>query len=194
MKFYLEITLLPNEEVDIHFLWAKLYAQLHLAFVEAATGQGGQTVGMSFPRYQADAQMRFLGHKSRLCAPNTSDLEKLNLAQWLERLADYVHLSSIKPVPETIKGYAVFSRYRPRFNIDKVAERFAQHKNIGFESALAHCKTYKTPAKMLPFIQLKSQTNGQEFRLAIQQKVVEQGQAGVFNTYGLSQNATVPIF
>ncbi|WP_370059982.1 type I-F CRISPR-associated endoribonuclease Cas6/Csy4, partial [Neptunomonas phycophila] len=34
MKHYIDITLLPSDDIDIHFLWTKVMMQIHLAFVE----------------------------------------------------------------------------------------------------------------------------------------------------------------
>lgn len=191
MKYYIEMTLIPDAEISPFFIWSKLYTQIHLGLVEMLDAKQTVPIGVSFPEYAKD---RLLGQKLRLFASDEATLQQLNLAKWLDRLADYVHISSIKPVPSDIQSYAVFSRYRPHFDIDKVAERFARHKNISFEAALEHCKNHKAPAKMLPFVQLKSQTNGQAFRLVIQQKVVTQAVVGSFSTYGLSQIATIPIF
>ena len=34
MKHYIEITLLPDAEVGLGFIWQKMYQQIHLALVE----------------------------------------------------------------------------------------------------------------------------------------------------------------
>jgi len=34
MKWYIDLTLLPESEIPIYFLWEKVYQQLHLALVE----------------------------------------------------------------------------------------------------------------------------------------------------------------
>ena len=34
MKNYIEMTLLPDADITLNFLWEKLYQQLHLALVE----------------------------------------------------------------------------------------------------------------------------------------------------------------
>lgn len=34
MKYYQEITLIPDAEIPPDFLWTKVYAQIHLAFAD----------------------------------------------------------------------------------------------------------------------------------------------------------------
>lgn len=92
MKKYVEITLLPDAEIDLHFLWEKLYQQLHLAFVEIADDQGMINVGVSFPRYECTEEKRSLGYKLRLFAESEDALRALQLDKWLARLSDYVHV------------------------------------------------------------------------------------------------------
>ena len=91
MQHYIDITLLPNDEIGHYFLWGKLYQQVHLALVEQEQGQ----VGVSFPEY-SKSQPR-LGRKLRLFAINEQGLKQLDLSKWLTRLLDYCHISSIRP-------------------------------------------------------------------------------------------------
>ena len=75
MKHYVEITLLPTDDIGHYFLWSKIYQQLHLALVELTGGQGG-SVGFSFPEYSAK-QPR-LGRKLRVFAVTESQLVQFN--------------------------------------------------------------------------------------------------------------------
>ena len=34
MKHYIDITLLPSDDIGVHFLWSKVMMQVHLALVE----------------------------------------------------------------------------------------------------------------------------------------------------------------
>lgn len=87
MKFYIEITLLPGVDIGINFLWAKLYQQIHLALVDMNDGKGSVPVGVAFPQYDTDKNR--LGNKLRLFASSESDLIKLDIKKWLNRLLDY---------------------------------------------------------------------------------------------------------
>ena len=48
-------------------------------------------------------------------------LEKLDLKKWLDRLTDYVHITSIREVPENIKGYAIYKRKQVKTNAERLA-------------------------------------------------------------------------
>ena len=77
-----------------------------------------QIYGVSFPEY-ADESM---GEKARVFAPEEADLKKLDLKKALRRLSDYVHITSIREVPESkVKGYVKFARYQPDSSIARKA-------------------------------------------------------------------------
>ena len=54
MKYYQEVTLLPNEEITPNFLWSKVYNQLHLALADVKNKNGIDGIGISFPQYKFD--------------------------------------------------------------------------------------------------------------------------------------------
>ncbi|MBL6987684.1 MAG: type I-F CRISPR-associated endoribonuclease Cas6/Csy4, partial [Methylobacter sp.] len=105
MKHYCDITLLPDAEANLGFLWQKVYQQIHLALVENKVGENHSLVAVSFPEYGSKAFP--LGNKLRLLAEEATWLEGLNLSKWLNRLSDYCHYTSIKPIP-AVTEYAVF--------------------------------------------------------------------------------------
>ena len=49
MKYYQELTLLPDMEVELYYIWSNLYTQIHLALVELQDEQGNVPVGDTFP-------------------------------------------------------------------------------------------------------------------------------------------------
>lgn len=195
MHYYQELTLIKDSEISPYFIWSKLYTQLHLAFVEQKDANEQVPYGVSFPEYiiteAKGKQLTLLGSKLRVFADSAQALTQLNLDKWLERLTDYVHIKSAKPV-ETAKQYLVVNRYRPKPEIEKVAERFARHKGISFQEALLHCQQHKKGWEDYPYIQLKSLSGDHEFSLCVKQTVVEQAVHGKFSTYGLSGKSTVP--
>lgn len=70
MLYYLEITLLEQEEIPLHLIWSKVYTQLHIAFVEQADEEGKISYGVSFPKYRLIQQKKlgYLGDKIRIFA------------------------------------------------------------------------------------------------------------------------------
>jgi CRISPR-associated endonuclease Csy4 len=213
MKVYQEITVIKTPDISPYFIWSKLYTQLHLALVEQQNKDKTVDIGVSFPGYKCFEKngktITILGDKLRVFANSEKQFEQLNLQQWLARLTDYLHIKSIQSVPENASQHLLVSRYQPVKNVERETRRFAKRKGIRFEDAKkqqnqrfaeknnlslkqaeAH---YQNPVlKELPFIKMKSLSEGQEYALQIDQKEAEQEVKGSFSTYGLSSITTVP--
>jgi len=192
MKYYLDITLLPDAEANLGFLWQKVYQQIHLALVEHKTADNTSEVAVSFPEFsQRDYP---LGSKLRLFSATEKALQALDIPLWLRRLTDYTHCTSIKAVPSSVTQHTVFKRIQFDTNIDRMARRRAKRQNETVEQALAHFNGFTDQTSKLPFINMKSLSGEQKFRLFIQIDKVHEPVTGLFNTYGLSKIATVPWF
>jgi CRISPR-associated endonuclease Csy4 len=194
MRFYLEITLLPNPEVGINFLWSKVFQQIHLGLVEMKDEQGYVPIGLSFPDYVIGEKQSLLGSKLRLFAQDETTLGQFNASQWLSRLNDYMHCTGIRPVPEKITGYATYQREQPKTNKERLARRYAKRHNVDYDTAL---KCYGKMAQQTitaPFIHLQSLSSGNEFFLWIKKTVVTEPSGMAFSSYGLSAVSTVPEF
>ena len=194
MKCYLEITLLPNPEVGINFLWSKVFQQIHLGLVEMQDEQGRVPIGVSFPDYVTGEKQSVLGGKLRLFAKDEATLSRFNASQWLSRLSDYVHCTSIRPVPEKLTGYAIYQREQPKTSKERLARRYAKRHNEDYDTAVLRYSSmvYKTIA--LPFIRLKSLSGNKEFCLWIKKTEVAELSGTAFGSYGLSAVSTVPEF
>ena len=192
MKYYQEISLLPNAEITPYFIWQKLYQQIHIALAENKTADNASAIGVAFPEYNADKYS--LGTKLRLFSEDEKSLGKMQCEKWLNRLNDYVHLKPIKPVPEIIVGHACFKHIKFKGNKEKLARRRAKRKGETLQQALAHYEGFEEQHSKLPYINITSQTNGQRFRLFIEKQAMEQPQTGLFSCYGLSNITTVPLF
>lgn len=190
MNFYCDITLLPDAEANLGFLWEKVYTQVHLALVEQQVS-GVSNVAISIPGY-GDKPFP-LGNKLRLMANTERDLEKLELSKWLNRLQDYCHTTSIKKVPST-DVFVNFNRKQFKTNFDRLARRRAKRHKESLEQALTHYNNKEAQKTKLPFIQVKSLSNNTRFPLFIDKINETQKIEGEFNCYGLSKTATVPWF
>ncbi|MEA3359922.1 MAG: type I-F CRISPR-associated endoribonuclease Cas6/Csy4 [Thermodesulfobacteriota bacterium] len=192
MKYYQEISLLPNAEITPYFIWQKLYQQIHLALVENRNEENASMVGVSFPEYNADEFL--LGTKLRLFAEDEQSLKDMQCEKWLNRLRDYVHLKPIEPVPERLMGHACFKHIKLKGNKEKLARRRVKRKGETLQQALAYFADYEEQCSKLPYINMTSQTNGHRFRLFIEKQAMEQPQTGLYLCYGLSNTTTVPLF
>ena len=201
MKFYIELTIVNSADISFSVAWSKLYTQLHLAFVEQKDANQQIPYGVSFPEYKVveskGKRVMMLGSKLRVFAHSTDELQKLELDKWLARTTDYVHVKSPKQV-QNVTHYLTVNRYRPKPNVEKVAERFAKHKGIAYDDALQHCQQHKKGWQDYPYIHMKSFSTkteasvGREFSLCISQTAVEKANQGKFSCYGLSTTSTVP--
>lgn len=199
MKHYIDITLLPSDDIGTHFLWSKVMMQVHLALVEIQDGDKKTPVAVSFPDYKEPraTSMAFMGKKMRLFAMQPSDFERLNVTKWLNRLDDYVHVKAISDVPQNIEHYESFSRVTKSGSADKhIRRRMKRHKET-LEQATLYFSDYKMDkeAKALPFIKMKSLGGGDEFNMSIRRKtaVLENAECS-FSTYGFNRHAALPKF
>lgn len=204
MKFYQEIILIDQAEISPYFIWSKLYSQLHLAFAEQKDADDKVNIGVSFPQYifeeKAENQKAKinLGRKLRLFTQSGEDFKKLDIRKWLERLEDYVHISSIREVPSDIKSYAIYKRKQVKTNAQRLARHRVKRGDIGFDEALARYSNVVTTTD-LPYIEMQSLSTSDEqskkrFKLFIEKLPAEQSEIQVFSTYGLSPVASVPEF
>lgn len=200
MNYYIEVTLMENEKFSPYELWSQLYPQLHLALVEVKNADNKVNIGFSFPQYRfhQDKGVGFIGTKLRLFAESEADLKKLDIRKWLERLEDYVHITSIREVPSEIKGYAIYKRKQVKTNAQRLARHRVKRGDIGFDEALARYSNVVTTTN-LPYIEMKSlstsdQQSEKRFRLFIEKQSAEKSETQVFSTYGLSSVSSVPEF
>jgi CRISPR-associated endonuclease Csy4 len=196
MKFYQEMTLIDQAEISPYFIWSKLFTQIHLGLAEIKDINNKVNIGVSFPQYRFNQEKNigFLGIKLRIFAQNEADFKKFNIQKWLDRLTDYVHITTVREVPEAkITGYSTYSRKQVKTNAQRLARHRAKRGDISFDEALArYCKVVTTTD--LPFIQMKSLTSDKSFKLFIEKKPAEKSENQVFSTYGLSSVSSVPEF
>lgn len=200
MNYYIEVTLMENDKFSPYELWSQLYPQLHLALVEVKNADNKVNIGFSFPQYRfhQDKGVGFIGTKLRLFAKSESDLKKLDIRRRLERLEDYVHITSIREVPSEIKGYAIYKRKQVKTSAQRLARHRVKRGDIGFDEALARYSNVVTTTN-LPYIEMKSlstsdQQSEKRFKLFIEKQSATKSENQVFSTYGLSSESTVPEF
>lgn len=204
MKYYLEIKFLPDDDISIHFLWSKVYKQLHLALASMKHADNKVNVGFSFPEYRYDQKKGngFVGEKLRIFAQSENDLICVEVQKWLERYLDYIHISSIKPVPDDkVTGYVIYKRKQVKSSAERLARAEAQKGRYEYENALAHYRKF-VKSTNLPFIQMLSDSTTPSlefkdknyFKLFIEKQSAPKSETQVFSTYGLSSVSSVPEF
>lgn len=184
MDHYIEIRLKPDPEFSDSILMNALFAKLHRVLVEKGEGQ----VGVSFPK--AD---RNLGDAIRLHG-SLEVLERLASHNWMQGLRDYAAGSRIQTIPTTCQ-YRIVKRVQTKSSPTRLLRRSVKKGWMTEAEAEEKLKGSRAQHLKDPFIQMKSQSTGQAFRLFIQQgPLVDSPQSGRFNAYGLSNEATIPWF
>jgi len=194
MRFYCEITLLPNPEVNLNFLWSKVFQQIHLGLVEMQDDRKQVPIGVGFPEYVTGEKYSVLGGKCRLFAQDEVTLARFDAAKWLDRLSDYVHCTRIRPVPEKLVGYAIYQRQQPKTNKERLARRYAVRHKVSYDEALRYYGDMAPIRIPTPYIRLKSLSSEQTFCLWIKKTLVSEPSGACFSSYGLSATTAVPEF
>ena len=192
MKVYQDITLLPADDIGLYFLWEKVYQQVHLALVEQQVEKNLTDIGIALPKYCE--KPKSLGNKIRVFAPSAERLEQLNITQWLSRLDDYVHVTSIKSVPESISGYERFVRKQAKATPERAARRTAKKRGISYEEALKEKLKSVPELPDLPYLKLRSLSKNEIFSLFIRYEAIDEPTSGMFSCYGLSKGGCLPKF
>lgn len=183
MDYYLDIEIVPDEEIPIHFIRNKVYAKFHKALFSL----NKNNIGVSFPNYKVK-----LGNIIRLHGIENS-LLTLQDTNWLGGLLGYCESSTIQVIPEKVV-YRIISRTQANMTEAKL-RRLIKRGSISSENI----KQYK--AKMFqqgldnPYFELISTSNGHKHRRYLSfSKCTNISVSGKFDYFGLSKTATIPWF
>ena len=184
MKHYITIKVLPDPEFQQSLLMNALFSKLHRGLVQAGQGE----IGISFPGFNGT-----LGDQIRLHS-HAASLVRLMDSAWLKGLRDYTHLTAISDVPPVVK-YRVVKRVQVKSGVTRLRRRSVRKGWMSEAEAVERIPLTRERKSKQPFLQLKSQSTGQAFRLFIEHgDIVGQAVTGGFSAYGLSGNATIPWF
>ncbi|MEM9101265.1 MAG: type I-F CRISPR-associated endoribonuclease Cas6/Csy4 [Pseudomonadota bacterium] len=183
MEHYIELFVLPDPEFTDAMLMSALFSKLHRYL--GKNGQG--KVGVSFPK----ATKKSLGNHLRLHG-NEAQLGDIKKDTWLAGLSSFVEASEVLSVPDTVEYYC----------IQRVQRKTAHNKrkrvvSKGWLSEQEAQEKFPDEAEQLcklPYVQIKSLSNSNAFKLFIQQSPQREKREGQFSSYGLSASATIPWF
>lgn len=187
MDHYLDIRLRPDPEFAPHLLMSALFSKLHRALVQRRS----RNIGVSFPDMQAQAPS--LGPCLRLHG-SLAELDALMAETWLTGMRDHTEYGDPEPVPNRALHRWV-RRVQAKSSPERIRRRLIRRHDLSEQDALARVPDGAAERLSLPFVQVQSRSTGQHFRLFIEHSPPQDSPApGGFNTYGLSQGATVPWF
>jgi len=195
MDYYLDIKVVPDDDIPIYFIRNKVYTKLH----KSLSRMGATDIGVSFPKYRVKLGdvIRIHGTKQRL--------DELQAMGWIGGLSGYCEVSGIKLVPETVAGYRTVARKQPTMTLKKLQKRVDDQKGKGALKSDEDVKAYERQYKEKmygsqsldnPYLELISSKPGHhKYRRFIQfGELVERPTEGEFDQFGLSKTATIPWF
>ena len=187
MDHYVDIEVRPDPEFPAHQLMSALYAKLHRALVAQACTR----IGVSFPGVESQAP--YLGTRLRLHG-SLAALSALLESGWLMGMRDHVVLTPAMQVPFTARHRAV-KRVQVKSSPERLRRRLMRRHAIDEQQARDRVPDESARFSHLPFVQLRSTSTGQTFRLFIEHGPMQPDAVpGNFNAYGLSQGPTIPWF
>jgi CRISPR-associated endonuclease Csy4 len=188
MDYYVDLQLRPDPELAPHQLLSGLYVRLHRALVQ----QQRQDIGVSFPRH--DARKPSLGAHLRLLGQQPA-LKALMESPWLHGVLDHLTVSPIVAAPADAQHRQV-TRVQVKSSPSRLRRRAMRRHGIDAETATLRIPDAAAEQLSLPFVMLGSRSTGQaSFPLFIRHgPLLSEPKNGRFNSYGLSQEATVPWF
>lgn len=187
MDYHVDIDLRPDPEFPPHQLMGALYAKLHRALVAREVN----TIGVSFPGVNVKAP--HLGTRMRLHGSVTA-LSELLASDWLAGMRDHIALTPPARVPDNAQFRCVM-RVQVKSSPERMRRRLMRRHDINEQEARQRIPDESARLTNLPFIQLRSTSTGQSFRLFIEHGSIQpRAVCGDFNAYGLSQGATIPWF
>ncbi|MCG5531474.1 type I-F CRISPR-associated endoribonuclease Cas6/Csy4 [Halorhodospira halochloris] len=186
MDHYLDIQVRPDPEFPVNTLLGALVSKLHRALVELKAND----LGISLPEYEQEPP---LGKTLRLHGTDTR-LGALMETGWLRGMRDHLEISEVQAVPAEA-AHLVVRRRQYKTNVERLRRRRMKRHNESYEEAVRHIPDSVERKVKMPYVTVRSQSSGQAFSLFIEHGECQQiPVAGTFNTYGLSQGATVPWF
>lgn len=182
---YLDLHLLPDPEFAPDQLLRALFAKLHRALVQLGDG----SVGLSLPGHSARGTGSHLRLHGSLVA-----LQKLQQQEWLTGMRDHVRQTGPAPVPAGCQHRAV-RRVQVDSNPERLRRRLVKRHDLSEEAARRQIPDSAMQLTRLPWVEMRSQSSGQRFRLFIEHGPLQDAASpGSFSSYGLSTSATIPWF
>ncbi len=184
MDHYVDLTLLPDPEFPRQQLMNALFAKLHRGLHDLQCSD----IGVSFPEVGQDLGGRLRLHSS------VEALDRLMALDWLTGMRDHLDRSELTVVPTDSK-YRCVSRIQVDSSPVRARRRLVRRHGVNLQEAMERIPDSAAKSCEMPFLVLRSNSSGQQFRLFIRHGPLWTNPTqGSFSRYGLSSSATVPWF
>jgi CRISPR-associated endonuclease Csy4 len=188
---YLELRAIPQIEITEVNVINQVMQSLHQIIVNY---QGN--IAVSFPLYNV---YKTLGGVIRLFGTEDELLKIEADIQRQSSINDYVILMPISKVPFTgkylrLKRIQGKNQHTLRRTLKRTQERLSAQGKWSEKVKQDIIKKWSHFHLQYPHLHMHSKSSGQKFILWIKQEKCLEPASGIFNSYGLSQTATVPDF
>ncbi|OCG07840.1 type I-F CRISPR-associated endoribonuclease Cas6/Csy4 [Gilliamella sp. wkB178] len=188
LTHYFELRAIPQIEITEVDVMNQLMQSLHQVLVNH---QGN--IGVSFPCYNLH---RTLGGIIRLFG-SEAELNKL-LADLKQKstVTDYALALPITLIPTSVTGYLRLIRVNPKGQsaLRRAEKRLTAQGKWSDEVKNKMIAKWGSVNLAYPHLHFSSKSTGQQFIMWLKQEHCTESVSGTFNSYGLSQTATVPNF
>jgi CRISPR-associated endonuclease Csy4 len=187
MDHYVDIDLHPDPETASRHILGEVFARVHRELAQRGDGR----IGVSFPGM--DLRTFELGRRLRLHS-NSIVLKKLPATDWLGQMRDHVKVSEPLLVPIDVR-YRVVQRIQTKSSPQRLRRRLMRRHALDEIESSVRIPDEKAKFTRLPYLQLRSASTGQSFRLFVAHGPLgDVPTVGRFSSYGFSQFATIPWF
>ncbi len=188
---YLDIKAIPQEEMTEDLIIGELMTAIHklLVFSEMKG-----KVGVGFPNYNLNKR---LGGIIRLFA-STEVLQKFEQHIRQDSLIrDYSLVTAIKRIPDKVDDYVLFSRWRPQTISKSQVKRYQKRHPEKWNQAVCDQVLAERDLPFgIPHFRTTSSSTGETFTIWVKRHSwsKENNRYGLFDSYGLSNVAALPLF
>lgn len=187
---YFELRAIPQIEMTEMMVMNQLMQSLHRMLINY---QG--KIAISFPCY-TQRQTKTLGGIIRLFGEQQQLVALKHELSQQGAIYNYAIILDINPVPTKISRYVSVSRVRTKGQsaLRRSEKRLSEQGKWTLDVQNKMVEKWGGVDLKYPHCHLMSSSTGQRFILWVKQQWYEQPRSGTFNSYGMSQTATVPDF
>ncbi|HEY3384468.1 MAG TPA: type I-F CRISPR-associated endoribonuclease Cas6/Csy4 [Vicinamibacterales bacterium] len=187
MDYFTDVEVRRDPELAPHVLLGALYDRLHRAL--APDNKLG--VAVAFPDYQIRPPS--LGRRLRLLGGRTA-LDTLLASDWLGAMRDHVLVGPVDSIPSHA-AHRTLRRVQAKSSPERLRRRLAKRHGLDALQLAERVPENVAERLTLPWVQLRSHTTGQNFRLFLKAGIPQdEPVTGTFNAFGLSLLATIRWF
>ena len=186
ISHFIDIEVRPDPEFSKTHLMSALYSKLHRQLVSMRS----DNIAVGFPGYSL--RPRGLGDKVRLLGAQDV-LEALMESDWLMGMESMVNVAFISTVPLGAT-HRCLKRRQFKTSGERLRRRFKRRHDVTDEE-VERLMPDKQVLVDLPYVRLRSTSTGQAFSMFLALgDPLTQPVPGIFNSYGLSAQASIPWF